>query len=214
MIVNNGALIKTKDGHTHVRHLLPAAVAQRVLAAMPAYRHCAALVFDRRREGQIVMDAVDWDDPIRGGYLQRNREYIAEMRLEDALTEDPIQVMFSGAAAAMREVNALLQAWPAPAEFALAYTEYVARDLALVDVIHAGCSKGAALAEWARLRGLTREEVMAIGDNHNDRDMLEFAGVPVVMGNSVPELRASGWRVTLTNDECGVAAAIAEFALR
>jgi len=54
---------------------------------------------------------------------------------------------------------------------------------------------------------------MAIGDNFNDREMLEFAGLPVVMANSVPELKNLGWRETLSNDEGGVAAAIREYAL-
>jgi hydroxymethylpyrimidine pyrophosphatase-like HAD family hydrolase len=40
--------------------------------------------------------------------------------------------------------------------------------------------------------------------------MLEFAGYPVIMGNACEELRERGWKVTLGNDECGVAAAVAE----
>jgi hypothetical protein len=80
-------------------------------------------------------------------------------------------------------------------------------------VIRKGCSKGAALAEWAQRRGIRREEVMAIGDNWNDREMLEYAGVAVVMGNSVPELKSLGWPVTLTNDEGGLAEAIRTYAL-
>ena len=54
---------------------------------------------------------------------------------------------------------------------------------------------------------------MAIGDNHNDREMLEFAGLPVVMANCVEELKNIGWRSTLSNDEGGVAAAIDAYAL-
>jgi hydroxymethylpyrimidine pyrophosphatase-like HAD family hydrolase len=54
---------------------------------------------------------------------------------------------------------------------------------------------------------------MAIGDNHNDREMLEFAGVPIVMANCVDELKTTGWRATLSNDEAGVAAAINTYAL-
>jgi hydroxymethylpyrimidine pyrophosphatase-like HAD family hydrolase len=54
---------------------------------------------------------------------------------------------------------------------------------------------------------------MAIGDNLNDREMLEFAGLPVVMANCVPELKALGWRQTLSNDQGGVAAAIDAYAL-
>ena len=99
-------------------------------------------------------------------------------------------------------------------EYALAVTVYESRDFSMIDVINPACSKGAALAEWAGLRGLAREEVMAIGDNHNDVEMLSFAGRPVVMGNSVPELKSFGWHETLSNDDAGVAAAIAHFALQ
>ena len=49
---------------------------------------------------------------------------------------------------------------------------------------------------------------MAIGDNYNDAEMLAFAGVPFIMGNACEELKAKGWRVTRTNDENGVAAAL------
>ena len=97
-------------------------------------------------------------------------------------------------------------------DFSTALTEYEQRDLSILDVIERGCSKGAALAEWARRRAIRREEVMAIGDNWNDRDMLEFAGLPVLMANSAAELKALGWAVTLSNDEAGVAAAIRSYA--
>ena len=83
----------------------------------------------------------------------------------------------------------------------------------MIDVLTPACSKGAALAEWASVRGFAREEVMAIGDNHNDLEMLSFAGVPVVMGNGVPELKTFGWHETSSNDENGVAEAIERFAL-
>ena len=87
------------------------------------------------------------------------------------------------------------------------------RDLSILDVTAAGVSKGSALAELARERGLAPEAVMAIGDNLNDRPMLEVAGVRVVMGNASPELKAFGWTETGTNDEAGVAQAIERFAL-
>jgi hydroxymethylpyrimidine pyrophosphatase-like HAD family hydrolase len=75
-------------------------------------------------------------------------------------------------------------------------------------VLRADCSKGHALERWATHRGYAREQVMAVGDNHNDVEMLEFAGYPVIMGNACDELRGRGWTVTLGNHECGVAAAV------
>ena len=114
----------------------------------------------------------------------------------------------------MREAEAVLRAAPFANEFGLAVTTYESRDFSMIDVIHPACSKGSSLAEWAALRGYVREEVMAVGDNHNDLEMLSFAGIPVVMGNSVPELKNYGWHQTGTNDENGVAPAIEQFALR
>jgi hydroxymethylpyrimidine pyrophosphatase-like HAD family hydrolase len=84
----------------------------------------------------------------------------------------------------------------------------------MIDGLNPTVSKGAALAEWAALRGVAREDILAIGDNHNDLEMLSFVGIPVVMANGVPELKARGWHMTGSNDEDGVAAAIERFALR
>ncbi|MGH9863788.1 MAG: Cof-type HAD-IIB family hydrolase [Candidatus Acidiferrales bacterium] len=213
LVVNNGALIKSKAGETHLRHLLPRALAREVLAATADFRSGAAVVFDRVREGQLIFERIDWNDPVSGGYYQRNREFIAEcVPLENSLDEDPLQVMFVGSVARMRAANSALKSMLRVSDFSLALTEYEQRDLSILDVIQRGCSKGAALAEWARRRGIRREEIMAIGDNWNDRDMLEFAGLPVLMGNSAAELKSLGWTVTLSNDEAGVAAAIREHA--
>ena len=93
-------------------------------------------------------------------------------------------------------------------------TEYVHRDFTLVDVTSPDATKGHALAWRAEQMGLTRDEVMAVGDNFNDLEMLEFAGTSVVMGNSVEELKGRGWHVTGHQNEAGVAQAIEKFALR
>ena len=214
LIVNNGAIIKSSDGTTHLRHLLDREIARQVLDATREFRSGAAVVFDRPRENQVIWEVLDYSDPGRRAYFERNLEFLAQVApLEDCLTEDPIQVMFSGRVAPTRACEAVLRAMPLASRFALAVTLYEQRDFGLVDVMHPAVSKGAALAEWARVRGLDRSEVMAIGDNLNDLEMLEYAGVPVVMGNAVAELKGNGWRVTLSNDEGGVAAAIHQYAL-
>ncbi len=214
MVVNNGALVKDKEGATHLRHLLSRDTARRVLGETAGRRDSVAVCFDRPRENQVIWERIDWNDEARRGYFERNRAYIAEMRpLENCLTEDPIQVMFTGSVGEMRAMEARLRATSFAAEMALIRTEYETRNFSLVDVLRPGVSKGATLADWARRRGYARSEVMAIGDNFNDVEMLEFAGVPVVMGNAVAELKSNGWRVTASNDDAGVAAAIHEYAL-
>jgi len=215
LIVSNGALIRSKEGRTHLRHLLPKQTAEQVLHLTTEWREGAAVIFDRERENQLMLEALDPDDSLRYAYYSRNMEFIGLARpLESCLTEDPIQVMLSGRIAAMREAEARLGAADFAEEFRLAVTSYEHKDFAMIDVIPPGCSKGSSLAEWAALRGIAREEILAIGDNHNDLEMLRFAGIPVVMGNSVRELKSYGWHETGTNDENGVALAIEHFALR
>jgi hydroxymethylpyrimidine pyrophosphatase-like HAD family hydrolase len=131
--------------------------------------------------------------------------------LEDALVEDPIQVMFNGPVDHMRSLLESLRA--AVGDFALSHTEYADRDFSLVDVTAPEATKGHALGRRAERLGLSRDEVMAIGDNFNDLDMLGFAGTPVVMGNAVEGLKCRGWALTDDHDAAGVAAAIRRFAL-
>jgi Cof subfamily protein (haloacid dehalogenase superfamily) len=214
LIVSGGALVKRRDGQTLARHLLPADIARAVVVATGDFRDATALVFDRSRAAQVVHERLDLRDAHRRSYFERNRDFITEVvPLESALTEDPIQVMYSGGVARMRELVARVRSLDVGPQVAIAVTEYESKDFSLVDVNRAGCTKGATLAEWVAGRGLTSDEVMAVGDNFNDLDMLEFAGVPVVMGNAVEGLKQFGWPVTLDNNHGGVAAAIEQFAL-
>lgn len=217
LILSNGAVVKTRAGDTELRHLLPCKVARDVLARVPEHRASAAVVFDRPREGQIVYETIEWDHPRHHKFFSANRPFLSEAApLEACLTEDPIQVMFTGGCVEMREVYLRLRgdATASDLRFEVALTEYLHRDFSLVDVVRDGCSKGAALRELAERHGIAPHEVMAIGDNHNDLSMLEYAGTPVLMANASDELKARGWTETSSNDQSGVAAAIETFVLR
>lgn len=214
MIVNNGALVRSKEGRTHLRHLLSRDTVRRVLEATQPWRESTSVVFDRPMARQVMLETINLEDGIRGAYYKRNLPFLAEARpLESCLVEDPIQVMFSGPVRPMRDAEQALRGVPFLEEFSLAVTIYESKDFSMIDVINPRVSKGATLAEWAGLRGIARQEILAIGDNHNDEEMLSFAGIPVVMENAVPELKSRGWHITHTNDEDGVAAAIERFAL-
>jgi HAD superfamily hydrolase (TIGR01484 family) len=222
MIVSNGAVERGTDGSTLARRLLDRTVARQVLSAVREYRDAAALIFDRDTDRQVIFETMDWEHPGRQRYWSRNNSHIAKsVPLEDALTEDPIQVMFNGAVGHMRPLAERLRRGAhrrsAPGEQAREYsvlmTEYVHRDFTLVDVTAPEATKGRALAWRAEQLGLTRDEVMAIGDNFNDLEMLEFAGRPVVMGNSVDALKTRGWAVTGHQNDAGLAEAIRKFVL-
>ena len=210
LIVNNGAVVKRKTGETELRHLLSRDAARHILAETRHLEDCVAVVFDRPDERQIVFDRMDWTHPNRRGYYEKNKAYIAAAPspLSDVLTEDPIQVMFNGSVEPMRALVAVLRALQIADRFAVAITEYELRDFALVDVNGAGCSKGTTLARWAASRGLTPDAVMAVGDNLNDVEMLDFAGTAILMGNATDALKGRGYDVTGSNDEDGLAQAI------
>jgi Cof subfamily protein (haloacid dehalogenase superfamily) len=213
LIVNNGALVKKADGTTGLRNLLPRDVARRILEATRAYEDSVAIVFDRAAdddERQIVFERMDWAHPHRRGYYEKNRAFIAQAPapLADMLTEDPVQVMFNGSVAPMRALVDALRSLPESDRYTVAITEYEPRDFSLVDVNASNCSKGTTLARWATARGWTRDEVMAVGDNLNDVEMLDFAGTAVVMGNASDAVKTRGYELTGTNDEGGLSTAI------
>jgi Cof subfamily protein (haloacid dehalogenase superfamily) len=213
LIVSSGAVERGMDGTTLARRLLSRDVARRVLARTRPYRDAAALVFDRDEGRQIVFETMDWEHPGRKGYYARNQALIAQAAsLESALDEDPIQVMFNGFVDVIRPLASELQR--EAGDFAVSLTEYVARDFSLVDITAPEATKGRALAWRAGQLGLTRDEVMAVGDNFNDLEMLEYAGTAVVMGNAVPELKTRGWYVTGHQNDAGLAQAVERFALR
>ncbi len=213
LIVSNGAVERGMDGATRARRLLDKNVARTVLDANAGHRAATALVFDRDVHGQIVFETMDWTHPGRKGYWARNKALIARsVPLEDALVEDPIQVMFNGGFEAMRELAGAIRAQGHEVNVSL--TEYVDRDFSLVDITSPIATKGHALASCAAALGLDREAVMAIGDNFNDVEMLEFAGTPVVMANAVEPLKARGFHQTGGQDEAGVAQAIHRLVLK
>jgi len=211
LIVSNGAVERGMDGSRVARRLLDREVARAVLDATRPFRESAALVFDRDADRQVMFETMDWEHPGRKAYWTRNQSLISQsVPLEDALVEDPIQVMFNGGVDAMRP---LYEALHTEADgFAVSLTEYTRRDFSLIDVTAPAATKGRALAWRAAQLGIAREEVMAVGDNFNDLDMLEFAGLPVVMANSVEELKQRGWAITGDNENAGLAAAIRRFA--
>jgi hydroxymethylpyrimidine pyrophosphatase-like HAD family hydrolase len=104
-----------------------------------------------------------------------------------------------------------LEAEPEPI-ITLHRTDYPSRDLSILDILPAGCSKGAALLSLAHAQGIEPGQILAIGDNWNDVSMLEAAGSAVLMDNAPDDLKAlarsRGWRIGPSNRDDGVAGAV------
>jgi Cof subfamily protein (haloacid dehalogenase superfamily) len=213
LVLHNGALV-VEDGRVLRSRPLSRAAAGRASAAGRAagaepVLHCGA-----KGEGWLLVDAAARRSGIVGSYLERAGP---EVRVVPDLAaavemEDPIQVMFGGTQA---EMAALLPALAGALgeEARIERTVYRASGLILLDVLHPAAGKADALAFLQRRWGVTASETLAIGDNWNDREMLESAGLGFVMGNADPDLLALGLPVLPANDEDGVARAVEEHVL-
>jgi Cof subfamily protein (haloacid dehalogenase superfamily) len=210
LISSNGAVTRSLAGETFHRDMMPAGTCRKLVGAMQEFRGNTVLTFDTEVKGAIVIEHLDEIGASIRRWLEKNMEYIEfVVPIENALVSDPVQAMFCGTMARMSQALQALDRAGMNGTVTVLRTEYPERDLSMIDVLNAGCSKGHALERWAGHRGFRREQVMAIGDNHNDVEMLEFAGHPVIMGNACEELRGRGWTVTRGNDDCGIAAAVA-----
>lgn len=75
----------------------------------------------------------------------------------------------------------------------------------LLEVSAQGVNKARALEWVAASHNISANEVAAFGDQHNDKEMLRWAGLGVAMGNAEDHVKASADSVTDSNDEDGVA---------
>ncbi len=209
LISSNGAITRSLSGETFHRDLLPAATCRKLCGIMKEFRGNTVLTFDTESSGAIVLERMDELTISIQRWLEKNREYIRfVIPVEDSLLTDPVQAMFCGPIARMQQALQVLASVELGNQITVLRTEYPVRDLSIVDVLNYQCSKGHALERWANYRGISREQVMAVGDNYNDIEMLAFAGHPFIMGNASEELRSRGWPVTSSNDQSGIAAAL------
>jgi hydroxymethylpyrimidine pyrophosphatase-like HAD family hydrolase len=233
IVSSNGTVIRTVGSELLHRTLLPLSTARWLCTHLTDYRSTLVITFDavgpdgEDPRGSLILEHFDDLHASVGGWMRANEPYIEKVeRLETALESGlPIQMMVCGSLERMRKAEARLlehegvyAAGITPherihgAEVALHRTEYAERDLCILDILPAGCSKGSAILRHAADRGLTPSDILAIGDNWNDVSMLEIAGRSVVMANAPEDLKLlateRGWTIGLSNEEDGVAAAI------
>jgi Cof subfamily protein (haloacid dehalogenase superfamily) len=215
LITSNGAVTRTLAGTLLDRTRLHADVAQALCRVLRPYRDAMLFTFDRTGPGAMVAERLDTLHKSIARWVELNAHEIATITpLEAAFAQDdpPVQGMVCGSLARMAGVVATLDAPDAStlrASISVHRTEYALRDLCIVDLLPADCSKGRALLRLAAERGIAPAQVLAIGDNMNDAEMLAASGHAVVMANAAPELRAMaarlGWSVAPGNAEDGAA---------
>jgi hypothetical protein len=211
LITSNGAVVRTLSGEPIDCCHMEARIARGLCGLLREFG-AVVFTFDRPGRGELVLENLEQAHGRIALWIEANRNSIEVVTpLERALPdgEDPIQGMVTGTLGKMREAERALKAseWSAFCESVC--TEYPARDLSILDLLPHGVSKGWALERLAGRLGIARKETMAIGDNWNDVDMLEWAGQGVMMGNAAVDLRTMarmrGWKQAPSNDRDGVA---------
>ncbi len=211
LITSNGAVVRTLGGEVIDRCTMESRVARGLCGLLRPFG-AMVFTFDRPGRGELVLEDLEVAQGRVALWVEANRNAIEVVKpLEDALIdgEDPIQGMAAGTLSQMRAAEEAVKASEWADDCECVRTEYPARDLTILDLLPQGVSKGAALKKLAAHLDVDREEVMAIGDNWNDVEMLEWAGQGVLMGNAAVELRAMaaarGWELAPPNDRDGVA---------
>ncbi len=234
LVSSNGTVTRTIGARLLERTRMAKSTAQWLCGHLDEFRNALVMTFDMvgpdgdDARGALVVEHLEELHGSIGKWMVANEPYIAHvMPIERALEgEAPIQMMLCGTMERMRRAEARMLEHPGVsavgvtmqehgslgAEIALHRTEYPERDLSIVDILPAGCSKGSALVRLAGNRGVKMEEMLAIGDNWNDVSMLDVAGRAVLMGNAPEDLKQvgaeRGWRLGGRHDEDGVAEAI------
>ena len=191
--------------------------------------------------GALVVERLDHLTASISRWMAANEPYLLQIHpIERALadpSDPPIQAMLCGTLQRMARAEARLLEYPGVTasthihgqpshkvvrrssnsdetdhQLSLHRTEYPARNLSIIDILPANCSKGAALLSLARARNIAAAQILAIGDNWNDISMLQAAGRAVLMDNAPEDLkalaRARNWRIAPSNRDDGVAHAI------
>jgi Cof subfamily protein (haloacid dehalogenase superfamily) len=204
LIVYNGALIKDPlTGKVYRHNPVDAGVARELLDYLenPLWRDNLGVHFylDDRLYVRKLTSRVE-------NYATRSRiEAIAVGDLRQILDRDPTKILAIGDRAEL--ITELLG--KLPDYFPNNKLNFTQSTPTFLEATHPRANKGEAVRYLAEeILGFTSEEVMAIGDNFNDREMLEYAGVGVVMGNAPEALKRAIDRVTLDVDNDGVVAAI------
>jgi hydroxymethylpyrimidine pyrophosphatase-like HAD family hydrolase len=212
LVLYNGALVMDAARVLACRPL-PLAAARLAIAAGLAAGIDPVAHVGQTGEGRLWVEGWHASGTMRLYALEKAHPDVHVVEsLARELSEEPLQVMFGDRyEPTLRFEAELLQRLPG--RIAIARTAYASQDVAFLDVLHPEVSKAHGLQALCDAWGLAVSDVLAVGDNWNDREMLLGAGRGVVMGNADPGLQALGLPCAPTNDEDGAAWAIERFLL-
>lgn len=214
LVLHNGGLVIEDSVAIRVRALARSS-AIAVVAFAKTLGADPVVHFGHGGEGLLYVENASLSHTLLAYYLSRSHPDVRVVEnLEAAVAlrgDDPLQVMFGGSMAEMGELASAIEA--RNFEISALRTVYPKDDLSLIDIVAPTVDKSEAVRFLCARWGVEIGQVLAIGDNWNDRLMLLTAGKGCVMGNADPGLKSLGLEVIPGNDEDGVAYAVERFVL-
>ncbi len=141
----------------------------------------------------------------RERYLEANADKALEVEgLDQVLNRDPAQIAVAGKGSSMHDLEAELAGYGNRIGTIMSRSTLV-DEYWCMEIVPAGVSKAKALAFLGERYGIDSGRMISIGDNFNDLDMIEYAGLGVAMGNAPDAVRRAADLVAPSNDADGVA---------
>jgi 5-amino-6-(5-phospho-D-ribitylamino)uracil phosphatase len=213
LILYDGAII-IQHPHKAILHkqLLPARVGQQAVDMLIRHKIQPVVHPFKDTQEEIWTGPSAFDNPWVDTYFASSPIHVHRMPFESLCTghPDPIRVVAFASEeiihTVMPEVAALECSWTITRR-----GNYGSAELA---IMNPSCSKASGVIELARYLSVPVEQIMAIGDNNNDIEMLRKVGWGVAMGQASEAVKSAARAVTASNREDGVAQAIQNYALR
>jgi len=202
ILYNGGLVYDFRSGVILRRVTLPYDHARAVLERLTTFPQVQPLLYV---DDQVYVGRAN---ALSDYYRRKNGIPVVEVGdLLAFLPRDTMKILIVGTRTALDTVYDAIAALPLPIHFVFSEETYL-------EVLPPRNSKGAALKLIARTLQIPAAAIVAVGDNLNDLEMLEFAGVGVAMANADEALQRHADYVTRSNDEEGVRDVIERFILQ
>jgi hypothetical protein len=216
VIVHGGLLIKDAATHETLYHTyLAKDFSLAAMQFLKAYGVTPIVYVDLFSQGiDIYLDNERDGHPFHLKYLERNRAHCHFVGdVTQAFCPQTIHIGALADRPSLERLNARLER-----EFGLAARHHIMNNTneegAFLEIMSPGHSKWHALSRLVEREGLSAEQVISIGDEINDIEMIRHAGLGVAMGNAIPAVKAVADYTTRSNEEDGVAHVVERFVLK
>lgn len=213
VIHNGGAVVEPRDGRVLESTPLERAVAERAVRLL---RKLGAFTFvfdDICCSEQAFFEEWPAEESARK-YVETEPQNVTQVAdLLQCLPGRPLKLLVVDTPSVVCTADSLLRAELGREAKVFLYSG-PGRFSSAVEVFGPSCSKAAGVASVARRLGVSRNQVLAIGDDVNDVELLHYAGLGIAMHNSVPEALEAAAFVAPSNDSDGVAIALRKYVLQ